>query len=74
MKQKTARLISYVPFLGRRRCVNVEYRGRVIEVFGGEYEAEVLERARVYALNRGFTRTKTFYIVGDTFYKVGAQG
>jgi len=50
--------------LGRRRCVNVEYRGRVIEIFGGEYEAEVLERARLYALNRGFTKTKTFYIVG----------
>lgn len=64
MKQKTARLISYKPFLGRGRCVNIEYRGRCIESFGGETEAEVLERARLYALNVGFTKTKTFYIVG----------
>ena len=64
MKQKTARLISYVPFLGRGRCVNIEYRGRCIMSFGGETEAEVLERARLYALNYGFTKTKTFYIVG----------
>ena len=64
MKQKTARLISYVPFLGRGRCVNIEYRGRCIKSFGGETETEVLERARLYALNYGFTSTKTFYIVG----------
>lgn len=64
MKQKTARLISYVPFLGRGRCVDVEYRGRCIKSFGGEAEAEVLERAHLYALNCGFNKTKTFYIVG----------
>lgn len=64
MKQKTARLISYVPFLGRGRCVDIQYRGSCIMSFGGETEAEVLERARLYALNSGFTKTKTFYIVG----------
>ena len=64
MKQKTARLISYIPFLGRGRCVDVEYRGRVIRSFCGETEAEVNERAHLYALNCGFTKTKTFYIVG----------
>jgi hypothetical protein len=64
MKQKTARLISYKPFLGRGRCVNIEYRRRLIKCISGETEAEVLERARLYALNYGFTKTKTFYIVG----------
>jgi hypothetical protein len=64
MKQKTARLISYKAFLGRGRCVDIEYRGRCIRSFNGETEAEVLDRARLYALNYGFTKTKTFYIVG----------
>jgi hypothetical protein len=64
MKQKTARLISYVPYAGSGRCVSVEYRGICIKVFDGETEAEVIDRAHLYALNTGFTKTKTFYIVG----------
>lgn len=64
MKQKTARLISYKPFLGRGRCVDIVYRGRCVKHLAGETEAEVLQRAQLYALNYGFTKTKTFYIVG----------
>ena len=64
-KRKTATLDVYAPWGNpSARFVDVRYRGKVLYSFGGSNELELMNQARTWCVNQGFTRVKYQYVVG----------
>ena len=63
MKTKTATLRVYTPWNTTRKMVDVLYRNKVLYNFFGGTEADMLEAAKKWCRNQGFTKTKINYIV-----------
>jgi hypothetical protein len=55
---KTATFKVYRPWLATGAVVDVLYRGRVLASFDCDDELNLMNRARVWATNQGFTRIK----------------
>ena len=62
-KTKTATLCVYTPWGTTRKMVDVLYRNKVLYYFFGGTEADMLEAAKKWCRNQGFTNTKINYIV-----------
>lgn len=65
--KRTATLTTYTPWGAPRACiVDIQYRGKILYSFEGSSDEEeaLLEKAKIWAANRGFSYTKTTYIVG----------
>jgi hypothetical protein len=60
MKNKTATLLVYTPWgtSGCNRIVDVLYRNKVLYSFYGDTEQKLIDKARVWALNRNYTGVK----------------
>ena len=60
MKNKTATLLVYTPW-GTSECnriVDVFYRNKLHYSFYGDNEQRLIDKARVWALNRNYTTVK----------------
>lgn len=65
LKRKTATLDVYTPWGNpSARSVDVRYRGKLLYNFFGDTELELLNKARIWSVNQGFTRVRYQYVVG----------
>ena len=65
--KRTSTLAIYTPWGAPNACiVDIQYRGKILYSFEGHRcdEGALLEKAKVWAANQGFYRTKTLFIVG----------
>ena len=66
MKQKTATILTYRPFLGAQtaRCVQVMYRRNCLINMEGTDVNDLKDKCAVWAYNQGFTKINFKDITG----------
>jgi len=66
MKQKTATILTYRPFLGAQtaRCVQVMYRRNCLINMEGTDVSDLKDKCAVWAYNQGFTKVNFKDITG----------